>query len=292
MKYIKTVVEKGGTKRCVVPDFVKQYLEYFKIDTYPAYVYGCDQSFKDVVSEAGFYTRKHERKLKAEVNGAFSNNPSWVLRDEKEEVANFNKKMVTCYATTSKKEKIEYTVVLREDEREVGVHSYSTFSKGSNAISVKQEDNGRITILLCCIGYRGAYELTIDLPVKKSYRKPDEYFKELSEKVDPLKYLGCFTDSTDEDSEGLQLDLGLLNQMIMDERLKETLVKFIYQAATLKADYEMAKLEAIPNTSKDYYNTQRMRIMSKQKYNQDVVMVESENRGKVNIKSKFRMFEE
>ena len=28
------------------------------------------------------------------------------------------------------------------------------------------------------------------------------------------------------------------------------------------------------------------------KYNQDVVMVESENRGKVNIKSKFRMFEE
>ena len=46
------------------------------------------------------------------------------------------------------------------------------------------------------------------------------------------------------------------------------------------------------NKSEDYYNTQRTRIMNQQKYNQDIVLDECEDRGKVNIKSKFRMFEE
>ena len=197
----------------IVPEQAIWYLEYFKI------ISCCTYAFNDPrYGESGMVKFEYDKDKKSGLDYEVANG-KWKLydRDTRAVVATFEKDMIKIG---------DYCIsqIKKSDSFSVRVHS--EHSGISSEVSLDILNDKKIDISLNCAG-DWEYNKSTAISRDAQLFNPVEYFDRMSEGLESKKYLRCSSEKLEEENSKTVEELGLLDRLIHDPALTETLREYM-----------------------------------------------------------------
>lgn len=210
-----------------LPSYVTRYLEYFKITPCSKYPYHDPN-----LGEAGLVDFYYDNDSKTELDYEVKDN-KWKILEANKEVASISSKVINIEG---------YCISSSNGENKLSVKMDSDYSGISSEVFVTIINDKRIDISLNCVGLGGEYKKSTTISKGAQFFYPKEYFDKMIESVDSEKYWRCSDKKiSDRDTESMR-EIGLLDQLIHDERLADALVEKMKIMAKWEYDNTMRKI--------------------------------------------------